>query len=170
MIRIIAILSTMGSIFRGDRSTTYAERAADCKLARLRRRPSQSLAGRHPPWSQRQTSAALPAGVVLPVQSPQSARRSGSLSDPARCRMRHHHLRSAHSRPLAGRCLPCPPPSRNSWATCFRRIGIHGISRCLTINFTDSRAILNIFDTKAIVISTRQNPTNYPRTPLLGCC
>jgi hypothetical protein len=44
------------------------------------------------------------------------------------------------------------------------------ISRCLTIDFTDSRAILNIFDTKAIVIATRQNPTNYPRTLLLGCC
>jgi hypothetical protein len=47
---------------------------------------------------------------------------------------------------------------------------LHRISRCLTINFTDSCAILNIFDTKAIVIATRQNPTNYPRTPLLGCC
>ena len=33
---------------------------------------------------------------------------------------------------------------------------VHGISRCLTINFTDSRAIPNIFDTNAIVIETRQ--------------
>jgi transposase-like protein len=30
----------------------------------------QSLAGRHPSWGQRQASPALPAGVVLPVQSP----------------------------------------------------------------------------------------------------
>src|SRR5262249_18435912 len=33
---------------------------------------------------QHQASPALPAGVVLPVQSPQPARRSGSLPDPAR--------------------------------------------------------------------------------------
>jgi hypothetical protein len=30
----------------------------------------------------------------------------------------------AHSRRNAGRGRPCPPPSRNSWATCFSRIGI----------------------------------------------
>src|SRR5215472_2661718 len=37
--------------------------------------------------------------------------------------MRHHHLRPAQSRRYARRCRPCPPPSRNSWATCFSRIG-----------------------------------------------
>src|SRR6516165_1556252 len=70
-----------------------------------------------------QAPPALPAGVVLPVQSPQPPRRSGSLLDQARCRVRHHHLRPAQSRRYAGRCHPCPPPSRNSWATCFSRIG-----------------------------------------------
>src|SRR5439155_6988837 len=84
----------------------------------------QSLAGRHPSWRQRQAPPALPAGVVLPVQSPQPARRSGSLSDPARCRVRHHYLRPAHGRRHAGRCRPRPPTSRYSWATCFSRIGI----------------------------------------------
>ena len=38
--------------------------------------------------------------------------------------MRHHHLRPAHSWCHAGRRRPCPPPSRNSRATCFSRIGI----------------------------------------------
>jgi hypothetical protein len=42
----------------------------------------------------------------------------------------------------------------------------HGVLR---INFADPRAIRSIFDTKAIVITTWQNPTIYPRTPLLGC-
>src|SRR5215471_7580760 len=37
--------------------------------------------------------------------------------------MRHHYLRPAQSRRYARRCRPCPPPSRNSWATCFSRIG-----------------------------------------------
>jgi hypothetical protein len=46
---------------------------------------------------------------------------------------------------------------------------ISGSHAALRINFADSRAILNIFDTKAIVISTRQHPTIHPRTPLLGC-
>jgi hypothetical protein len=36
------------------------------------------------------------------------------------------HLRPARSRRHAGRCRPCPPPSRNSWATCFSRTGIRG--------------------------------------------
>jgi hypothetical protein len=49
----------------------------------------------------------------------QPARRSGSTSDPARCRVRHHHLRPAHSRRHA-----CPTPSRSSWGTCLSRIGI----------------------------------------------
>jgi transposase-like protein len=40
-----------------------------------------------------------------------------------RCRVRHHHLRPAQSRRYAGRCRPCSPPSRNSWATCPSRIG-----------------------------------------------
>ena len=58
----------------------------------------QSLARRHPSRRQRQAPPALPSGVVLPVQSPQSARRFGRLSDPARRRMRHHHLRPTHRR------------------------------------------------------------------------
>src|SRR5215813_12885922 len=37
--------------------------------------------------------------------------------------MRHHHLRPAQSWRYAGRCRPCPSPSRNGWATCFSRIG-----------------------------------------------
>ena len=44
----------------------------------------QSLAGRHPSRGQRQASPALPAGVVLPIQSSQPDRRSGSVLDPAR--------------------------------------------------------------------------------------
>jgi len=47
---------------------------------------------RHPPRCQRQAPAALPAGVVLPVQSPQPARWVGRLPHSARRRMRHHHL------------------------------------------------------------------------------
>src|SRR4029077_764307 len=74
------------------------------------------VSAKHPP--------ALPAGVVLPVQSPQPTRRSRSLSDPPRCRVRHHHLRSAHGRRRGRRRRPCPPPSRYSWPTCFSRIGI----------------------------------------------
>src|SRR6516162_8297313 len=35
------------------------------------------------------------------------------------------HLRPAHSWCHAGRRRPCPPPSRNSPATCFSRIGIY---------------------------------------------
>ncbi len=52
----------------------------------------QSLARRHPSRCQRQAPAAVSAGMVLPVQSPQLDRRFGRLPDPPRRRMRHHHL------------------------------------------------------------------------------
>ena len=84
----------------------------------------QSLAGRHPSRGQRQAPPALPARMVLPVQSPQPASQSGSISDPARCRVHHHHLRPAHGRRHADRRRPCPTPSRSSWGTCSSRIGI----------------------------------------------
>jgi ISXO2-like transposase domain len=77
-----------------------------------------------PSWGQRQAPPALPAGVVLPVQSPQPTRRSRSLSDPPRCRVRHHHLRSAHGRRHGRRRRPRPPSSRYRRATCVSRIRI----------------------------------------------
>src|SRR3954469_17364226 len=83
----------------------------------------QSLAGRHPSWGQRKASPALPAGVVLPIQSPQPARWSGSISDPPRGRVRHHYLRPAQGRCHTDRRFPRSPPSRYRWATCFRLIG-----------------------------------------------
>src|SRR3954470_15687031 len=72
----------------------------------------QSLARRHPSRRQRQAPAALSAGMVLPVQSPQLARRLGRLPDPARCRMRHHHLRPTQGRHYAERRQPHPSASR----------------------------------------------------------
>ena len=60
-----------------------------------------------------------PLWWVLSVQSPQPARRSGSLSDP----VRHHHPRTANGRRHADRCRPCAPRSRNGWAACLSRIG-----------------------------------------------
>jgi hypothetical protein len=84
----------------------------------------QSLARRHPSRGQRQAPPALPSGMVLSVQSPQPARRFAWLSDPARRRMRHHHLRSAQSRHQARRRRSHSAPSRISCATCFNPIGI----------------------------------------------
>jgi hypothetical protein len=59
----------------------------------------------------------------IPVQSPQPARWSGSLSDPPRGRVRHHHLRPAQGRRHTDRRFPRSPPSRYGWATCFSLIG-----------------------------------------------
>ena len=65
-----------------------------------------------------------------------------------------------------------PPPFLRTTTTSPRFLSspqcppMSGSHAALRINFADSRAILNIFDTKAIVISTRQHPTIYPRTPL----
>ncbi len=83
----------------------------------------QSLARRHPSRRQRQAPAALSSGMVLPVQSPQLARRVGRLPDPARRRMRHHHLRPAQGRRHARRGHAPPTASRGSCAACSSRIG-----------------------------------------------
>ena len=79
----------------------------------------QSLARRHPSRRQRQAPAALSSGMVLPVQSPQLARRVGRLPHSARRRMRHHHLRSAQDGHPARRRQPCTAASRDGCATCF---------------------------------------------------
>jgi hypothetical protein len=83
----------------------------------------QSLARRHPSRRRRQAPAAVSAGTVLPVQSPQFARWFRRLPDPPRRRMRHYHLRPAHRRHPARGSQPHPPLSRASCATCSSRIG-----------------------------------------------
>src|SRR5438132_6441428 len=80
-------------------------------------------ARRHPSRRQRQAPAALSPRMVLPVQSPQLARRLGRLPNPARCRMRHHHLRPTHGRHHARRGQPRPSTSRRSCTACFSSIG-----------------------------------------------
>src|SRR6202011_4350234 len=84
----------------------------------------QSLACRHSSRRQRQAPAALSSGMVLPVQSPQLARRIGRLPHSARRRVRHHHLRSAKDRNPARWRQPCPAGSRGGCATCSNWIGI----------------------------------------------
>jgi hypothetical protein len=71
----------------------------------------QSVARRHPSWRQRQAPAALSPGMVLPLRSPQLARRLGRLLDPTRCRMRHYHLRPTQWH-YARQSQPRPQASR----------------------------------------------------------
>ena len=71
------------------------------------------------------------SGMVLPVQSPQLARRVGRLSHSARRRMRHHHLRSAQDRHPARRRQPCPATSRGDCAACTSWIGTSVHILCL---------------------------------------
>src|SRR5215468_7481110 len=64
--------------------------------------------------------------------------------------MRHHHLRPAQSRRYARRCRPCPPPSRNSWATCFSRIG--------KLARTNIRSLERALALRRMVIAKMQSP------------
>src|SRR5258706_8411710 len=101
----------------------------------------QSLARRHSSRRQCQAPAALSSGMVLPVQPPQLARPVGRLSQSARRRLRHHHLRSAQDRHPARRRQPCPATSRGGCAACtsWQR---SGLLPCLLrgISMIESRA------------------------------
>jgi ISXO2-like transposase domain len=77
--------------------------------------------------------AALSAGMVLPVQSPQLARRFGRLPNPPRRRMHHPHLRPTQGRHPARWGQPHPTASRNSCATCSSRIGRPAGARLLPL-------------------------------------
>jgi hypothetical protein len=90
--------------------------------------------------------------MVLPLQPPQPRRRPGQLPDPARRRMRHDHLRPAHSRRYAGRRQPNPPPSRGSCRACVSWIGISFVLSPKTWDFlllpyvSKSRSKLDKYD------------------------
>jgi hypothetical protein len=98
-----------------------------CRHQRTRRasvQQNQSLARRHPSRRQRRAPGALSPEMVLPVQSPQLARRFGRLPHPLRRRMHHHHLKtsprpvSCQMRPSASAASRSCTPTLGKWDKC----------------------------------------------------
>ena len=122
-----------GFYLQGDRSTTYAERAADCKLARLRRQTARIALQRY--WEceprsilvRRDLSALAIFFLVYPalsnsVRGEQSAHEVSVYSEEQALRGRGlyaEHCASCHGVKPAGEalCLCQAPPSRSGGPT-----------------------------------------------------